>query len=91
MKHAASTTVADAVVDAVVPLPYRTIERRFTRRLRGPRVRDGLAGRRQIILIEKLPWRRFAEFGSNVSAVALATGRDGRHRRDKDSDDTQQF
>ena len=89
--HAASTTFADAVVDAVVPLPYRTIERRFTRRLRGPGVGDSLAGRRQIILIEESPWHRPAEFGSNVCAIALATGRNGRHRRDKDGDDEQRF
>jgi hypothetical protein len=55
LRDKASTTAADAVFDAVVLPLYGAIERRLTRRLGNAGPRDCLAGRRQIILIEKMP------------------------------------
>ncbi len=74
-----STTAADAVVDAVILLLYVAVERRLTRRLRNAGSRDSLAGRCQILLIEKMPRRRLAEFRGDVPVVALGAGRDKRH------------
>jgi hypothetical protein len=55
LRDKASTTAADAVFDTVVLPLYGAIERRLTRRLGNAGPRDCLAGRRQIILIEKMP------------------------------------
>src|ERR1700722_9939149 len=74
----ASTTLADAVVDAVILLAYVPVERRLTRRLRNAGPCDSLASRRQIVLIEKLARRRLAEFRGYVTGVALSIGG---HRR----------
>src|SRR5271165_2238095 len=86
----ASTTGADAAVDTVVLPLNGTVERRRTRRLRNPRPWDGLAGRRQIIPIEKTPRRRLAELRGDVPAVVLGVGRNARHQRRKDDDDKRQ-
>jgi hypothetical protein len=59
---AALATLADAVVDAVILPTYGAVERRLTRRLRNAGPCDSLTSRRQIVLIEKLPRRRLAEF-----------------------------
>ena len=69
VRGAASATAADTVVDAVVLLLYGAVERRRARRLWNAGPLDGLAGRRQIIPIEKMPRRRFAEFWGDVPAT----------------------
>ena len=66
-----SATVADAVVDTVVLLPYGAVERRRTRRLRDATPRDGCTGPGNIVLPEKLPRRRPAEFRGDESAAVL--------------------
>src|SRR5271165_5971020 len=90
VRGAASATAADTVVDAVVLLLYGAVERRRARRLWNAGPLDGLAGRRQIIPIEKMPRRRFAEFRGYVPAAVLGFGRNSRHQRGKDDDDKRQ-
>src|SRR5580658_3676755 len=81
----ASTTRADAVVDFVVLLLDRPVKRRRARRLRSAGPRDGFAGRRQIVLIQKMPRRWLAElWGDETAAVVLAMGRDARYQGGKD-------
>jgi hypothetical protein len=70
-----SATRADAVVDAVILLPDGAVERRWARRLRNAGRWDGLADRRQIVVIEKMPRHRSAEFRGDVPAVALGIRR----------------
>ena len=72
---ARSATVADAVVDAVVLLPDLAVERRCARRLRNAGPWYGLAGRRQIVLNEKMPRSRSAEVRGDVPAVDLGHAR----------------
>src|SRR5271165_227607 len=69
--RAASATAADTVVDSIVLPLYGAVKRRRGRRLRNAGAWDGLAGRRQIIPIEKMSRRRFAEFRRDVPAVVL--------------------
>ena len=57
-----SAIVADAVVDTVVFFLNLAIERRRTRRLRNAGPINGRAGPGNIVLPEKLPRRRPAEF-----------------------------
>src|SRR5271157_1214644 len=73
--RAASATAADAVVDAVILLAYEAVELRLTRRLRNAGLRDSLAGRRQIVPVEKVSRRRLAKFRRDVPAVVLGIGR----------------
>jgi len=81
-------TRADAVDDPFTPLANLAVERRFTRRLGqslGPR--NGRAGRRPVILIDKVALCRAANLRSDLIAFVLCMGRNAGHRRDKDDGD----
>jgi hypothetical protein len=69
-----STTLADAVVDAVILLAYVAVERHLTRRLRNAGPRASLASKRQIVLIEKLPGAGLLNSGATLTAATLAIG-----------------
>ena len=61
-----SAIVADAVVDTVVLLPHRAVERRRTRRLRNAGPINGRAGPGDIVLPEKLPRRSLPSSGATI-------------------------
>src|SRR3984957_11775323 len=82
-----SAIVADAVVDTVVFFLNLVIERRRTRRLRNAGPINGRAGPGNIVLPEKLPRRRPAEFRGAESAVVLRSGSNACHQRGRDDDD----
>ena len=81
-----SAPLADAVVDLVVLLLDLAIERRRPRRLRNAWPRHGFAGRRRVVLIQKLPRRRLAQFRRHklvvlpVSAQRQQSPQAGRRR-----------
>src|SRR5580658_1328013 len=81
---AGSATRTNAVVDFIVLPPNRAVKRRRSRRLRNAWPRDGLAGRRQVILIQKMPGRRLAELRGDKAVVVLPKGRNARGGHDRE-------
>src|ERR1700748_1599257 len=83
---ARSASLADAVVELVVLLLNLTIERGRARGLGNARPRHGCAGRGHVVLIQKMPRRRFAQlWGDKI--VVLPVGRNARGNREEEGDD----
>ena len=61
--------LADAVVDFVVLLLDLSVERRRACRLRSAGLWDSLTGRRQIVLVQKMPGRWPTELRGDVTAA----------------------